>query len=268
MLCAMSPARRCIKAVDIQIIRQRFIAGSGGTWSWESQESIRSMGGLNCPGVPAAPFLERLSSESSDSPRPSVPEHGIQDREELPHSADDGHCAGTARGHEAVKERPGSLGCAATVAMYRLRRTCPRPPTIIRRPRKAPLSRATGASPARAAMRRRSRWPGSGKSALRAHEVAGPTPGTERSRADRARHILERLAAVAPACRSEPPKTARFKTHLRDAFDRGGRRARPRRGSYSSLRQQPTGPFEHQNHGGLLWALGTEPAARDCEPAG
>src|SRR5262245_20173009 len=41
--------------------------------------------------------------------------------------------------------------------MYRLRRTCARPPTIIRRPRKAPLSRATGAKPARADLLRRAR---------------------------------------------------------------------------------------------------------------
>jgi hypothetical protein len=49
--------------------------------------------------------LERLSFESSDLPRP-VTKHGIQDREELPHRGDDRHLAGTARGHEAVKERP------------------------------------------------------------------------------------------------------------------------------------------------------------------
>jgi hypothetical protein len=35
-----------------------------------------------------------------------VSEHRIQDREELPHGGDDRDFARTARGHEAVKERP------------------------------------------------------------------------------------------------------------------------------------------------------------------
>src|SRR6185312_1667975 len=57
-----------------------------------------------------------------------------------------------------------------------------RPPMIIRRPRKAPLSRAIGARPASAAMRRRSSRPRSGRSAMSVPAVTGPMPGTERSR--------------------------------------------------------------------------------------
>ena len=59
------------------------------------------------------------------------------------HGGDNRDFARTTRGHEAVKEHPdhGSV-LAATVAMYRMRRTCARPPTILRRPRKAPV--ATG----------------------------------------------------------------------------------------------------------------------------
>jgi hypothetical protein len=53
--------------------------------------------------------LERLSFESSALPRPAVSEHGIQDGEELPHGGGDRDFAGTARGYEAVKERPDLL---------------------------------------------------------------------------------------------------------------------------------------------------------------
>ena len=43
---------------------------------------------------------------------------------------------------------------AASVGMYRAVRTLARPPTTIRRPRKAPLSRLIGATPTRAAILR------------------------------------------------------------------------------------------------------------------
>jgi hypothetical protein len=50
--------------------------------------------------------LERLSFGSSGLPWPTVSKHGIQDREELSHGGDDRDFARTARGHEAMKERP------------------------------------------------------------------------------------------------------------------------------------------------------------------
>ena len=46
-------------------------------------------------------------------------------------------------------------------------------------------------------MRRRSRWPSSGKSAMSAHDVTGPTPGTERSSSSASRQIgVERIRVV------------------------------------------------------------------------
>ena len=45
---------------------------------------------------------KRLSSESSDLPRPAVSEHCIEDREELAHGGDDRDFVRTARGHEAA----------------------------------------------------------------------------------------------------------------------------------------------------------------------
>ena len=71
---------------------------------------------------------------------------------------------------------------AVRVAMNRTRRTEPRPPRIMRRPRSVPLSRLNGARPTRAAMRRRSNRPSSGSSAISVKAVIGPTPGTEVSR--------------------------------------------------------------------------------------
>jgi hypothetical protein len=50
--------------------------------------------------------IDILSLESSDLPRPAVSEHRTQAREGLQHSGDDRDFARTARGHEAVKDRP------------------------------------------------------------------------------------------------------------------------------------------------------------------
>ena len=71
---------------------------------------------------------------------------------------------------------------ALTVAMKRAFRTVVRPPMIMRRPRIAPLSRLMGATPTKAAMRRRSSKPSSGSSAISVRAVIGPMPGTEASR--------------------------------------------------------------------------------------
>ena len=57
----------------------------------------------------------------------------------------------------------------------------------LRRPRMAPQSRLTGATPTRAAIRRRSRRPSSGSSAIRVRAVIVPMPGTEVSRSSAAR---------------------------------------------------------------------------------
>src|SRR3712207_2250771 len=51
---------------------------------------------------------------------------------------------------------------AGRVGLYSAARTLARPPITMRRPRRVPLSRLTGAMPARLAMRRRSRVPSSG----------------------------------------------------------------------------------------------------------
>ena len=80
---------------------------------------------------------------------------------------------------------------AERVAMYRAFRTSVRPPAMVRLPRIWPESRLTGATPTRAAIRRRSSWPSSGRSAIRVREVTSPTPGTDVSRSSAARQIGE-----------------------------------------------------------------------------
>jgi hypothetical protein len=66
---------------------------------------------------------------------------------------------------------------AVTVDMYKTLRTSARPPQMRRFPRCCPLSLASGAIPANAAMALRSRVPSSGSWASRVAEVvAGPHP--------------------------------------------------------------------------------------------
>ena len=81
--------------------------------------------------------------------------------------------------------RWGSQRTADRAAIYSALRTRARPPTILRRPRKRPLSRAIGARPTRAATCRPLSCPNSGSSASKAQEVLGPTPGAVRSCAAR-----------------------------------------------------------------------------------
>lgn len=65
----------------------------------------------------------------------------------------------------AAKGEPKSTtGTAASVAMYRARRTCALPPQIMRLPRSLPESRLNGATPTRAAIWRPSSIPSSGSS--------------------------------------------------------------------------------------------------------
>src|SRR5216683_1715763 len=79
----------------------------------------------------------------------------------------------------------GLLRTPATVAIYRTRRTCARPPQMQRLPRSFPLSRLNGARPARAAICLRLSIPSSGNCASRVLESTLPTPGTERSNSSR-----------------------------------------------------------------------------------
>ncbi len=75
------------------------------------------------------------------------------------------------------------LCCVATsVAMERAARTGARPPHTRRRPRRVPLSRASGATPTSAAIGVRVRVPSSWRSASPGRLRTGPTPGVVRSR--------------------------------------------------------------------------------------
>jgi hypothetical protein len=74
--------------------------------------------------------------------------------------------------------RSGGLYRAAdNAALYRALRTPARHPPTDRRPRRVPLSRATGASPTRAVTCLPGRVPSSGSSASSVRATAGPTPG-------------------------------------------------------------------------------------------
>jgi len=57
-------------------------------------------------------------------------------------------------------------------------------PAMVRLPRIGPKSRLTGAAPTRAAIRRRSSRPGSGRSAIRVRAVTSPMPGPEIRRSE------------------------------------------------------------------------------------
>jgi hypothetical protein len=69
-----------------------------------------------------------------------------------------------------------------SVAMERAARTGARPPHTRRRPRRGPLSRASGATPTSAAIGVRVRVPSSWRSASPGRLRTGPTPGVVRSR--------------------------------------------------------------------------------------
>src|SRR5229473_3848832 len=98
----------------------------------------------------------------------------------------------------------GLLRTPATVAIYRTRRTCARPPQIQRLPRIFPLSRLNGARPASAAICLRLSIPSSGNCASRVLESTLPTPGTERSNSSRSRHKgVSRINSASSASRPE-----------------------------------------------------------------
>ena len=99
--------------------------------------------------------------------------------------------------------RDGSFRAALRPAIYSTSRRVLRPPPMRRFPVRTPLSRAIGASPARAATWRGVRAPSSGISAIRAVAETGPTPGAVRRRAARLRRSFEdamSLAMVASIC--------------------------------------------------------------------
>src|ERR1039457_1463898 len=85
---------------------------------------------------------------------------------------------------------------ALSAAMDNARRTSPRPPRMERLPRKAPLSRLNGASPARAATSFLDNVPSSGMAASKAEAVRAPhaldldEPGNLGAQGRRAFHHL------------------------------------------------------------------------------
>ena len=101
--------------------------------------------------------------------------------------------------------------------MYRTLRTAARPPAIMRRPRKVPLSRLIGATPTRAAISSAvEALPVPAAWASRVRAVVEPIPGTLFSRSS---SLLAR-----PGCRG-PPGRGRFRCRrVPSAARRGGRR--------------------------------------------
>jgi hypothetical protein len=79
--------------------------------------------------------------------------------------------------------------------------------------------------------------------------------------------VLDHLAATPVAGPCSIPETARVEAYLRDTTDRRGGGPRTGRRGHPALRQQTTGPLEHQNHRGLLWTSGPHPAPGDRESA-
>ncbi len=104
----------------------------------------------------------------------------FEDGDELAHAGGDGGFGRLTGGPQAlVGLGEGQLGRMETMtAMKRALRTLLRAPAIVRRPRKAPLSRLSGAKPARLAILRRPRLPSSGSSAIRVRAMVLPIPGT------------------------------------------------------------------------------------------
>ena len=203
-----------------------------GSWLGVLRQAGFRAAGLARAGSPAGapPALaarwrhgrsERLCCGSSELPWGLAFEDGLEDGEELAHAGGDGELGGLAAGDEAGLEGAdgGLRRMAVRVGMYRALRTLARPPRTMRRPRKVPLSRLTGATPTRLAILRRSRVPGSwqlGDQACAADDLADarrPRRAGPRWRARRAgaHGVFEIVPRISPAA----PSAAR----------RGGRRA-------------------------------------------
>ena len=72
--------------------------------------------------------------------------------------------------------------------MYNTVRTCARPPQIVRRPRRVPLSQLRGATPTKAAICCRVSVPNSGSSSSNVRAHTGPMPGALCNRSSFSRH--------------------------------------------------------------------------------
>ena len=107
-----------------------------------------------------------------------MPEHGVEDHQQLAHAGCEGHLLRLARGQEPLVEvlMTGLQRVAVNAPMYREVRTLARPPQTVRLPLIVPLSRLKGATPTRAAICLRFSVPSSGRYARRVRETCSPTP--------------------------------------------------------------------------------------------
>jgi hypothetical protein len=121
------------------------------------------------------------------SPRSTVFEDGVEDREQLAHAGHQCHLLRFARRQKSLVESPYHRVAARGeqgAHVERPARTSALPPHTLRRPRRVPESRFRGATPTRAATRLCVSVPSSGTPANRVRATtAGPTPGTLRSSA-------------------------------------------------------------------------------------
>ena len=121
------------------------------------------------------------------SPRSTVFEDGVEDREQLAHAGHQCHLLRFARRQKSLGESPYHRVAARGeqgAHVERPARTSALPPHTLRRPRRVPASRFRGATPTRAATRLCVSVPSSGTPANRVRATtAGPTPGTLRSSA-------------------------------------------------------------------------------------
>ncbi|SFD39969.1 hypothetical protein SAMN04489710_101526 [Paracidovorax konjaci] len=102
--------------------------------------------------------------------------YGVEHRQQLAHSGDEGDLLALAGSQQALVA--GLERRVVAVAMYKVLRTSEHPPQMQRCPRIWPESRFKGATPTSAAMRRRSSLPSSGNSASNTATLAAPMPGT------------------------------------------------------------------------------------------
>lgn len=138
----------------------------------------------------------------------------------MAHARDDGDLLGVPRSDDpgVVRLDDRVQRTAVRVAMYRALRTAARPPAMALLPRIRPESRLTGATPTRAAMRRWSRWPSSGRSASNVRgDAADASPGCAR-RSDCARTPPWPRSRCRPACRWRAGVQALSQAPERDAL--------------------------------------------------
>ena len=119
----------------------------------------------------------------------SMFDHRIEDRQELAHTGDQCHFREFPSPAQPLIEdlQTGFHLTATNVLMYSAPRTTARPPQVVRRPRKVPLSRFKGATPTNAAIWWRVKLLSSGSSAI-----------SVRLRTAHARQTLEQVVPLAP----------------------------------------------------------------------